>query len=499
MTINMRRYVDITSGVGGGATVRQRELIGMLFTTDPRVPVDAVVEMESASDVMSYFGAGSPEYLRAAFYFDFVSKTITAPKKIAFTRYSPDATAAAIYGSRAVLTMSTWKAITAGSLTLIVGGVTSALTALDFSAAVSLADVASTLQAAIRQQTGAAFTAATVAFDVSRAAFNFTSGATGKADIAIGSSGATDIAGKLGWTGSLTVFSPGTDAEEPVEAFTRSADRNNNFGSFAFIPVLTLEQIVAVAQANSGRNVEFMYCIRTTAEDAQAVNAALIDLSGVGVTLAPNEAEYDEMAPMILLAATDYTRRNGTQNYMYQQFNLTAKVDSNLDADYYDPLRVNYMGVTQTGGQLIKFYQRGVMMGVATAPVDMNIYANEMWFKDTASAALMTMLLALPKVPANTDGRGQVIAILQGPIEAALSNGTISVGKALTIPQRLYVTQMTGDEDAWHQVQAMGYWLDCAMQSYTTEDGRTEWKAVYVLIYSKDDLVRKIEGTHILV
>jgi hypothetical protein len=37
------------------------------------------------------------------------------------------------------------------------------------------------------------------------------------------------------------------------------------------------------------------------------------------------------------------------------------------------------------------------------------------------------------------------------------------------------------------------------MQSYVTVDGRTEWKAVYTLIYSKDDTVRKVEGSHVLI
>ena len=58
---------------------------------------------------------------------------------------------------------------------------------------------------------------------------------------------------------------------------------------------------------------------------------------------------------------------------------------------------------------------------------------------------------------------------------------------------------MTDDELAWHQVQNIGYWVYCEMQQTVTTDGRTEYKAVYTLIYSKDDVVRKVEGTHVLI
>lgn len=498
MTINIKRYVDITSGVGGGAATRQRELIGLLFTSNPRVPVRTTVEMESAADVASYFGAESVEAKRAFFYFDFISKTITRPRKIAFARYIAETSPAAIFGGRADNIVANWQAIASGTLKLVLNGVEANIKGLDFSNSVSLADVALRIQTALRDQAGP-FSNAAVEYDALKTAFNFTSGTAGKADISVKAGATNDIAARLGWVGSQVILSAGAVAEEPVDAFLRTAEHNNNFGSFAFIDPLGDSQIVAVAQANSGRNVEFMYCVPTHDANAQVLNAALIDLSGVCLTLAPSPQEYDEMAPMILLASTDYDRRNGTQNYMFQQFNLTAKVETAKDADYFDDLRVNYMGVTQTAGQLIKFYQRGVMTGLATAPVDMNTYANEMWFKDAAASSLMTLLLAVPKVSANSDGRGQVIAIMQEAIDRALYNGTISVEKPIGIAQKLYIGQMTGDPEAWRQVQSVGYWLDCDMKSVTTKDGRSEWKATYLLIYSKDDVVRKIEGTHTLI
>ena len=58
---------------------------------------------------------------------------------------------------------------------------------------------------------------------------------------------------------------------------------------------------------------------------------------------------------------------------------------------------------------------------------------------------------------------------------------------------------MTGDDKAWRQVYSAGFWLDCVVQSYTTVDGRVEWKAVYTLVYAKNDTIRAVDGSHILI
>jgi hypothetical protein len=147
----------------------------------------------------------------------------------------------------------------------------------------------------------------------------------------------------------------------------------------------------------------------------------------------------------------------------------------------------------------LDFYQRGVMMGLATDPVDMNTYANEMWFKDAVGAAIMSLFLSAARVSANATGRGQLLAIIQSVIEQATYNGTISVGKPLNTTQKLYITNLTGDENAWQQVYNIGYWVDVNLESFVTTDGRTEWKAVYTLIYAKDDAIRKVEGSHVLI
>jgi Protein of unknown function (DUF3383) len=503
MGISFTKYVQITSGVGGGAGVRERDLILRLFTASERVPAQTVVEMDDADDVASYFGISSPEYARAAFYFGFISKNISKPNKISFGRWAEVETSAKVFGQQnGAAALASFTPIATGSFNLTLGSYTADVTGINLTAAVSLAAVAAAIQAAVRLVVagGAAWTAATVTYDAPSDSFNLTSGAPGIGAVGVAEPGAgTSLVSLLGW-GPLAIFSPGVEAEEPVQSFIDSVETSDNFGTFAFVDDLSDAQVLAVATQNDTYNVRFHYTHAFRLEsDAADLFAALSGLSGVSWTYAPLLTEFPELAPAAILAATNYSKRNSTQNYMFQQMTLTPSVVNTVLSNLFDAARANYYGRTQTAGQNIDFYQRGVMGGLATDPVDMNTYANEMWLKDAAGAAIMSLLLSLAKVSANAQGRSQLLAVLGTVIERATFNGTISIGKPLNINQKLTISTLTGDDNAWQQVFTLGYWIDVTLASFVTTDGRTEWKAVYTLIYSKDDVIRRVEGTHVLI
>lgn len=499
MAISLKRYVDITSGVGAGIVVGRRKLVGRFFDDNNLIPTGSYVEFDSADDVATYFGSGSEEYARAAFWFGWVSKEVTDAISIQFARYVSADTAARIYGARGDQAVSDWTSIVAGSFVLSIGGVTNTMAGLNFSAAASLSDVAAIVQTAIRTKVGAQWTGATVVWNAVRKSFDFTSGSTGDAAITVAAGGGgNDIAARLGWLSALAVISNGADEQTIQETLSESANADNNFGSFAFLDTLTEAEIVEAATWNDTQNNMFLYSVPCTAANAAALSAAVLGLSGVTLTLAPIATEFPEQVPMMIEAATNYDQQNSTQNYMFQIFDLTPSVTTDADADVYDALRVNYYGQTQNAGQIIQFYQRGYMMGTSSDALDQNTYVNEIWLKDAAGAAIMTLLLALSKVSANKAGRAQILAILQGVVDQAVFNGTISVGKTLTDVQKLYITNATGDKLAWQQVQNIGYWLDVVIQQVVIQ-GRIEYKAVYTLIYSKDDVIRKVEGRDILI
>lgn len=503
MSISIKKYVDITSGVGAGTAVKERELILRLFTANPLVPAGTVMEMTELNDVATKFGVSSEEYKRAAVYFGFVSKIMTKAKKISFASYSTSAVVVppAIVGGKPVASLATLKALTSASLTLTVGNYEAKITGLDLSTASSLSDVATALQTAIQAKTN--FATTTVAYDNSGQNFNVTfTGIAPPASVAV--TGDAQLLAGLAWTADTgMVTSVGSSATSPLDAVIEADNISDNYGSFAFCGTpLDHDNVQSIAAWNNGQNVKYMYLVGVTAADWGDWYGTLQTYSGLALTIvADTNVEFDELVPGIILGATDYNQRNASQNYMFQQVaGLTPKVDNNQLANDIDrDTRVNYYGRTKNAGQPIDFYQNGYLCGTNTAPLQMNVYANEQWFKAAATAQMMSLLLDLPIIPATEEGRSIVLAGLQDCVDRAQFNGTIKAEKDLTVNQKAFITQVTGDVLAWHQVQAIGYWLDAVVTQEAQSNGTIKYIVDYILVYSKADAVNKITGRDILI
>jgi hypothetical protein len=295
------------------------------------------------------------------------------------------------------------------------------------------------------------------------------------------------------------IWAIGADIETISETLNTSFTTSNNFGTFGFLTNLSLSnpQIVEAAQWNFALNNMFMYSVGVTPSNASALQALLVNIGGVGLTLSPalTPLQYPEMAPMMIAAATNYDAANSVQNYMFQLFSaLTPSVSDDTDANGYDALKINYYGVTQQAGSQIAFYQRGSLLGPTTSPQGMNVYMNEVWLKDAASAAVLTMLLAETQIPANQEGRSILLGTLQAVVNAALNNGTIIPNKTLTPQQISFINGVTRGDTAWRQVQGIGYWLDA-----TIVPVGSSYEAQYTLIYSKNDVINFVSGTHALI
>ena len=90
MPIPISNYVAITSGIGGGAVVGQRNLGALIITGNTLCPTGTILTFTSAAAVGTYFGTSSEEYKRAVFYFGWVSKSISSPTQISFWFWNID-------------------------------------------------------------------------------------------------------------------------------------------------------------------------------------------------------------------------------------------------------------------------------------------------------------------------------------------------------------------------------------------------------------------------
>lgn len=498
--INMNRYVSITSGLASGQSVKTRELIGNFVTTNSELPTQSMITFTTDTEVGDYFGFESLEYKHALSYFGYVSKEITKPTKVMFSSFASSNTNAVAMGGKLVASdLNTIKAVNDGGFTITFDGTEAVIAGLDHSAANDFAEVAATVQAAL-VAAGAPFDNATAVFNADRSRFDIT--VQGQGVLTLTSSTGNEL-NALGFEALDSKISNGITAQTPVEAMSLMIQESNNFGSFIFINGLTIDQHVEVAQWNKAQNVMFTYHVPVSEADAATWSGELIGIGGTALTLwDSSNGEYPYIIPMSAMAATNYDRLNSTINYMFLQhdsFN-TALVTTDTLATQLDTLRINYYGRTQTAGVNYSFYQRGLLCGSGTDIIGMNSYANEQWLKSYAQSKLMELMLAT-KIPANDDGRGKIMAMMLGEgsvVSLAKKNGTISQGKTLNQTQRIKVQDITGDALAYLQIESAGYWFNVEFVEEINQSGATEYKASYTLLYSKDDVVNKIEGTHAL-
>lgn len=502
MGINLSLYVEITSAVGGGSSFPGRQFINRMMTTNPLVPTGSIVTFSGGpanalAACLAYFGSTSEEYKRAAQYFAFVSKVATAPQAISFGRWANAATAPEIFGNVQTQLLADFTSISNGDFTLAMGAFSHHFTAIDFTAASSLTDVASILTGVIQAYSagGAVYTSATVTWDSARGSFDLVGGATGAAVISVTAGGTHDIAILLGWL-SGAIFSNGVAVESITTTLTNTAELSNNFGSFSFTytAALNLTQIEEAGLWNADQNVQFMYNVAVTAANASAWSTALAGYSGLSLTLMGPANEYHEMIPASIQASTVFTNPNSVQSYNYQPIPiLTATVSDTTTAILYNDMRVNFLGAVQSAGTTINFYQQGNLQGAGSNIINMGAYANEQWFANASADALINLQLALPEIPADTAGIALIQAALQSVINIALNNGTIVSGKVFSNAKIALIGQITNDPNAYRQIQNLGYWVKVSLL-YETPN----WTAPYTIVYADSEGINFIQGSDIL-
>ena len=501
MPISQNKYIDVTTYAVTDNDLNRKSLVTRIFTGNELLPNNTIAVFYSAETVKSYFGATSDEYKFAKKYFDYIKNSSSASKEISFARYTTAAVAAQLIAMKQSATLEQFKAVTAGSIHISINGVGTDLTSIDLSECADLASVASALQTAVRAYTAgeAAFTAATVEYDSTKGIFKLTGGIAGACAIEAASAAAsgTDLSVLLKWdANSKPVVSNGVNARTLTQFLDNDSQLSNNFGSFAFFGITQQADIVEIAQWNHNKDVQYMYSLSVNASNYEAIQNAVKDFDGVALTYdIHNDMAY--YMPMVLMASTDYDETDSVINYMFKKFpNDIPSVTDDATSDILDNLRINYLGSTSQSNTTLSFYQPGFLQG--SIP-DMGVYANEIWFKDYMVTSGLQLLVNKKKVPANNNGKNMFTAVLQEAANKAINNGTIDTGKTLDAYEVAYVTSMTnGNVNAYKNVEQNGYWYNIDI---IKESVGTTYKNVlkYILIYTKGESIRKIEGSHILI
>lgn len=507
MTIPFSRIIKIDSSVGGASTIARRELSGLIVTTSPLAPLGSVLEFERAQDVANHFGASSETAKRAAFYFAYIDPNGGRPSKLLVGAFADSPRSPAVYGATAQARLTTLQQISAGSLLITVGNTGYNVNGVNLSEVTSFAGVATAIQTAVREANATVFATFTCTYDAVAQRFVLNLGTPGAGTMTV--AGQQSDPNNLGYLMFVAAAQPGvinsrgSNQQTAAEALAAIVDASDNFGSLVFEKDLSLIDYTDAAKLNAGYGVTFMLMGRVTTAQVAEWGPACVGIASQALThYDPANGQYPEMLPMCQMAATDYSKPNASVNYMFRNNSgsmLSPTVFSGNVATSYEAMRVNFIGETQNAGRKVAFYMPGLLGGGAQALVDMGVHANEQWLKAEATSDLGNLLINSGRVPANAAGRATIMATLQGVVQRALTNGVISVGKELTTLQRSFILQRTNDATAPIQVQSAGYWLDVVIRDEVDGSGNMRYYAAYVLIYSKDDAIRRIEGSHNLI
>lgn len=496
MAISIKKYVDIKSGVNNIRTATEKELIARIIYPSERLDPNKVYEFDNLADVRDFFGESDDAYKIAEKYFGFVNKYSRSPRKISFYRNWTNGAYPTI-ASTEETSLETLQAITSGELDIKIGSVSKTISSIDLSGATSDEDVASILQTAIRNAAGGTTSFANATVQTIFGAYIIASGTQAKETI--------ELTEETTLSDALNLHNGQEQREgRPTgtlsQIFENCYQVSNNFATFIVDGYYSAaEKATLATYVAENYPSEFMFVVPVTSSDYQTLQAALSNINGVSLELcgtAEDTGKFNFVLPMAITATTDYNKENGTVDYMYtQDANMNVIVDNDTEAEQYDDVKVNYYGRTQQAGQKLAFYQNGVLQGNYQ---DQNIYVNEIWLKDALVTKFLNYMLLTANWYANKAGQAIGQGLIVDIIERAKLNGTITTEKEISENDKVYIYNVTADENAWRQIYEQGYYLITSIEKVKINNQDT-YQFNYTLLYSKGDSIKKVEGYNILI
>ncbi|MDS0801714.1 DUF3383 domain-containing protein [Burkholderia cenocepacia] len=443
MSIPASLIASVTPSVisAGGSAL---DLVGIILTTNSRVPIGTVPTFPTKDAVSAYFGSTSLEAQLAAVYFGGFDNSNVKPGSLGFSQY-PTAPVSAYLrgGSLAAMTLTQLQALS-GTLIVTVDGVQKTSANINLASATSFSNAATLIAAGF---TGGP----TVAYDSVAAAFTLTSTTTG-ATSTIGFASGTLATGLKLTQAAGAVTSQGAIASTPAAAMTAITKITQNWVSFmtAFDPDNGVgnTQKMAFATWTSQQNNRYLYAVwdtdqsPTTTVPATSSLGYLVNqanMSGV----APNFNDVNKAAFLMgAIASIDFTQTDGRSTLSFKsQSGLSADV---TDATVYQNLVANgynCYGAFATANDQFTFYTPGQIAGQYDW---IDSYIDQIWLNNQLQLAIMTGFTQTKSVPYNAVGDATIEAWLMDPINQAVNFGAIRQGVQLSAAQAQEVNTAAG-------------------------------------------------------
>ena len=451
MSINANRIVSITPRVisAGAADL---ETNGLVLSTSDRIPAgNPALEFTSARAVADFFGPESPEYDFAAQYFAGVQNQQKGVRVLWIGRRIASAAPAELVGAKLSVELADLKAITAGTLTMTIGGTQKNVSSLDLSAATSFSDAASKIGTAIGDNVS-------VAYDSVRQNFVIRTTATGaNATITVATGTSADTLGLSEASGAAAYG--GSDAMGAAANMDAVCEVTRNWVGFSTLNEASEEDALAFA---AWADLDDDYVYFDWSLDANMLsamtnaNTKAAKLQNYNCAAALYGDAQDVAFMLAIGASIDWNREQGVKTWFAKTTSgINARVLDDQTAETLDDLRCNYLGKFAARNSDFRMMNRGVLTGSLYGFID--VLYGMIWLKSKIQTSVMNGMAAVNRAPYNERGYGLIEAWLVDPITAARKNGVIDTGMLLSESQKAQIANEVG-QDISLDLYGKGYW-----------------------------------------
>ena len=408
MSIPASLIASVTPSVisAGGSAL---DLIGVMLTTNTRVPIGSAPSFPTKDAVSAYFGGTSLEYQLAAVYFGGFDNSDVKPGALRFSQYPTAAVSAYLRGgSLAAMTLAQLQALS-GSLTVTVDGFARVAASINLSGASSFSAAAAAIQTALNATppTPAVVTGSIAGTTLTVSAVTSGALAIGQVLSGTGVAAGTKITGFLtgsGGTGTYTVDQSQTVASTSINAAAAPVVVTFDSTSSAFV----------ITSGITGAPSTAAYATGTLAAGINLTQAAGAVLSQGAAPATPGAAmdAITKVTQNWVSFMTTFDPDNGAGNTQKMAFATWTSQQNNrfLYAAWdTDQSPTTTVPATSSLGYLV---QQGNMSGVA--PI----------YQDVNQAAFLMGAIASIDFTA-TEGRATMKFRSQSGLAATVTDGTV--------------------------------------------------------------------------
>lgn len=404
----------------------------LLIGSSDVIPVASRIRYYTTlSGVAADFGTSAPEYTAASLFF----AQSPQPSQLYIGRWAQSASKGVLTGgnigssSQAAL-LATMQAITNGSFTVTIGGVLRTVTSLNFSANVTLSEVAATINTAVSVYATCSWDATNGSFVLKSVGTGATNGAITYANVA---GGGTDVVVPLKWNAATGAqLSQGVAAEDAVDGLNALAAFSSAWYACMFAcstPPSDADYTECAAFIEAANPVRI---IGFTTQDTNTLVLGNTDNLAYDLKQLTYRRSYVQYSSSSLYAVASALAKGLTVDFTANNSTITLKFKTEPG--------VTAETLTETQAQAVTSMNANIYVNYinATAIIQQGVMSNGLffdevhgtdWFANAIQTAVYNLLYTSPtKIPQTNYGVNQIVNVIDGVCAAAVNNGLIAPG-----------------------------------------------------------------------